>query len=95
MPGTLSLITVMLVPQTKYYFASAVNCGHPPYVPNSITRGSKFTFGQKVDYYCLLGYRPRGNLTRVCLSSGNWSNDNFTCIGIKYMFFIIVVNLPL
>ena len=75
----------MLVSQTKYYFASAVNCGHPPYVPNSVTQGSKFTFGQKVDYYCLLGYRPHGNQTRVCLSSGNWSYNNFTCIGTVYI----------
>ena len=68
----------------KYHiFSLVLSCGRPPYVPESITHGSNFTFGQTVEYFCPLGYKPHGIGTRVCLLSGNWSKGHFRCEGMQ------------
>jgi hypothetical protein len=63
-----------------------VDCGNPPELQNgkvlSITMNTT-TKNSVVIYECINGYRLHENITsRTCLASGNWSQENISCIKI-------------
>ena len=57
-----------------------VDCGvllGPPDGVVNLSNGT--TFGSMATYSCNSGYRLDGNTTRICLSSGEWSDNEPIC----------------
>ena len=64
---------------------SVVDCGVPPPLDNgrlSETSPANTTAGSNVTYVCDDGYEfEEGSaISRTCLESGDWSNEDITCI---------------
>ena len=60
-----------------------VDCGDPPEVENGeiISISTRTTVDSVVTYKCSDGYQFQEgyNMSRTCLASGNWSEENILC----------------
>ncbi|XP_032826473.2 sushi, von Willebrand factor type A, EGF and pentraxin domain-containing protein 1-like [Petromyzon marinus] len=59
-----------------------VSCEAPRPIANGRIEGSEYTFGKAVHYRCLDGFSLRGVSSRLCESSGSWSNSSPSCEGV-------------
>ena len=69
---------------TAYFSFSVINCPQlttpPKAVPLTVPCTS--TYRSNCSYSCQTGYTSlTGNVTRTCLSSGNWSGSDIRCTG--------------
>ncbi|KAJ8676669.1 hypothetical protein QAD02_012456 [Eretmocerus hayati] len=65
-----------------------VKCGYPLRVPHSEMNGGlpplkSWTYGMRVSYKCLQGYREVGHLEKLCLANGRWSRARGRCARIS------------
>ncbi|XP_053395851.1 sushi, von Willebrand factor type A, EGF and pentraxin domain-containing protein 1-like [Mercenaria mercenaria] len=57
-----------------------IDCGTPPYVPNSMKIDSKnYTFKSVINYVCDVGFHLVGQQTTSCLATGVWSGIPPVC----------------
>ena len=69
---------------TAYFSFSVVNCPQLTTPPKAVllTVPCTSTYGSNCSYSCQTGYTSlTGNVTRTCLSSGNWSGSDIRCTG--------------
>ena len=58
----------------------AVDCGTPPGIDNGSVQSSSTVFGGVANYTCDTGYRlASGDSQRICMSNGEWSNEDIKC----------------
>ena len=67
------VIKCFTMTDTSLLSHSAVSCGNPPTVTNSIRTSTGTTFGAMVTYTCNTGYQRSGSATITCPASGSWS----------------------
>lgn len=60
-----------------------IQCGHPGQISNGWIEGDRFTFDNRVRYFCNKGYVLQGPLTRYCGELGFWEGDIPICEKIK------------
>jgi CUB/sushi domain-containing protein len=76
-----------------YLSILVVDCGSLEAPGNgTIDLSEGTTFGSTAFYSCDENFALDGNSTRVCLSSGVWSNEPSVCYS-EYHFHILCVNL--
>ncbi|XP_018333054.1 sushi, von Willebrand factor type A, EGF and pentraxin domain-containing protein 1-like [Agrilus planipennis] len=58
-----------------------VYCGYPGYLQNGRVIGKRFSYSDKVIYWCLYGYILLGKNESICTENGTWSSAMPYCIG--------------
>ena len=84
---TTDILSTYVYTVSSEYFAE-VNCGPPPFVPNSDRHVPGHSYNDTVTYECDAGYRLEGNDSIVCQVHGHWTLPP-TCQGMYHTLIVI------
>lgn len=60
-----------------------VSCGPPPLIKHGEVRADANTFGANAQYSCMPGYVLSGPASRICQSTGKWSQEHPYCSRVR------------
>ena len=63
----------------EYPECRKIQCGEPPIVEHSVTKGDGYHYMDRVVYKCLEGHVSNGKDTITCQENGTWSDTQITC----------------
>ena len=64
------------------YICEVIECPHPQ-IQNGWIKGSEYTIGKRIEYFCDEGYRLSGIPLRICFYTKVWSGPDPECIPIE------------
>ncbi len=71
-------------------------CGDPGTPANTFREGYEFEVNQTIFYVCAEGFvLSKGNLSRMCQDSGNWTGEQPVCTSKLYRKWITYTNIHL